>query len=242
MRFIKLCLLVLCLLPSVVRAQTKDGLLPGPRITVAVPQQPWQERRAAYKKTVAAANSHDAAAAKDLDAILTQFETQPFARTPTENMDIIGSLYASKDDVGKTLIIVSANAALGWYDALRFGSESGRAEIVKNEKFFVRAYLLSGAATTSKFKEFMKDHSDEARQSVLQGLAFADRERKSPHYDVNWAAAYGLERMICAEGGACDPPRKMPADQWENAWEEARKRVTAYYAPDASTSSAHERQ
>jgi hypothetical protein len=206
----------------------------GAQTAPALQQQPWQERRAGFWKTVHGVNAHDAAAAKDFDAVLTQFETQPFARTPMENMDILGVFYAQKDEVEKTLMIVSANAALGWYDALRFGSESGRAEIMNNEKFFARAFLLSGVTTTDKFKEFLKASPDLASKSVSQGLAFAERERKSPHYDVSWPTAYGLERVVCAQGGSCIPPREMSADQWDNAWEDAKKNVISYYHVNAS--------
>jgi hypothetical protein len=174
---------------------------------------------------------------REFDAVLTQFETQPFARTPMEDMDILGSFYFPKDKVETTLILVSTNAALGWYDALRFGSESGRAEIVNNEKFFARAFLIGGATTTTKFKDFLKDHPDMVRDSILQGLVIAERERKNPHHDVRWPTGYGLETVICAQGGSCDPPKEMAADQWDKAWEDAKKRVTSYYNPgDASTS------
>lgn len=191
-------------------------------------------RAADFFKTAKAANAHDPVAQKQLDGILTQFEKQPFSRTPMENMDIVGVYYAQKDEVQQTLIIVSANAALGWYDALRFGSESGRNEILSKDKLFVRAYLLSGASTTTKFKDFMNNHPDLASKSVLQGLSFAEKERKAPHYDVHWPTAYGLERIICAEGGSCTAPKELPADQWDVAWEQAKKRVIAFYSVNTS--------
>ncbi len=243
MRFTKSFVFFLWLLTGISWAQSKDGVfLPGPRITVAIPPQPWQVRRAQVWKTVKSANEHDADAMKDFNAILTQFETQPFARTPMENMDILGTFYAPKDDVEGVLKIMSANAVLGWYDALRFGSESGRAEMVTNERFFVWAYVLAGGTTTSKFKEFMKGHPDLAGKAVLQGLAFAERERKNPHYDVRWPTAYGLKRTICAQGGVCNPPKEMPADQWDKAWEDAKKRVTSYYQVNASASSTDDKK
>jgi hypothetical protein len=242
MKFMKSFLLVFCLLTGITWSQSSDGNppqkpLPGSTGNVptdaqahpALPRQPWQERRAGYWKTLKGVNAHDADAAKDFDAILTQFEKQPFARTPMENMDILGSFYAPRGEIEKTLMIVSANAALGWYDALRFGSESGRAEIMNNEKFFARAFLLSGATTTGKFKDFLKDHPDLAKESVQQGLVFAERERKNPHYDAHWPTAYGLERVVCAQGGPCNPPKEMPADLWDKAWEDARRQVTSYY-------------
>jgi hypothetical protein len=237
MRFMN-AVFLFCLSIGIARAQSPGVNLPGPKVTIAVPQQPWQVRSAEFRKTLKAANANDVDAVKAMDAVLTQFEAQPFARTPMENMDILGSLYIPKSQPQPTLILVSANAALGWYDALRFGSESGRSEIVNNDKFFARALLLSGTTATSKFREFMKENPDLARTSVLQGLAIADKERKNPHYDVHWPTAFGLERMICAEGGSCAPPKEMPADQWDKAWEDAKKRVSAYFTVDTSPSPA----
>jgi hypothetical protein len=46
------------------------------------------------------------------------------------------------------------NASLGWYDALRFGSESGRAEIVNNEGFFKRTLILAGKQKVDDFLSF----------------------------------------------------------------------------------------
>ena len=252
MRFAKSFLVFFCLLTGITWAQSGENPLqkPAPEYTGNAPidaranpalhTQPWQERRAEFWKTVKGLNAHNVDAKKDFDAILSQFETQPFSRTPMENMDILGAFYAQKDDVEGALKLVSANAALGWYDALRFGSESGRAEIVNNEKFFARAFLLSGVTTTDKFKEFMKGHPDLARKSILQGLVFAESERKNPHYDARWPTGYGLERIICAQGGSCNPPKEMSTDQWDKAWEGAKRRVTSYYLGDASTSSTNE--
>ncbi len=146
-----------------------------------------------------------------------------------ENMDILGFFYAPKEGVEKTLILVRINAALGWYDALRFGSASGRAEIVSKDKLFVRTFLVGGATMSDKFKEFMKGNPDLARKSVQLGLALADRDRNNTQYDIHWPTAFGLKRVICAEGGSCDLPKEMPADQWDKAWEEAKQRVISYY-------------
>ena len=250
MRLMKSLFLFSCLSTGIVWAQSSsENPLQNPlhgsnsnaptssRSSNPLPLQPWQVRRAAFGKTVKGMKEHDPDATKDFDAILTQFETQPFARTPMENMDIMGVFYAPKDDAEGVLTIASTNAVLGWYDALRFGSESGRAEIVSNEKFFGRAFLLSGPATTGKFKEFRKEHPDLVRKAVLQGLVLAERERKNPHYDVHWPTSYGLERLICAQGGACNPIKEMPTDQWDKAWEDAKARVITYYTVDSSTSS-----
>ncbi len=232
-----------CLLAAIACAQSKDVnppgvFLPGPRTNVAVPQQPWQVRSAAFWKTVKEVNAGDLGARKDLDVMLTQFETQPLARTPMENMDILGVFYAPKEGIEKTLILVSLNAVLGWYDASRFGSESGRAEIVSKDKLFVRTFLVGGTTMSDKFKEFMKGSPDLARKSVQLGLVLAERSRNNTHYDVHWPTAFGLERVICAQGGSCDLPKEMPADQWDKAWEDAKERVISYYQVNAAPSPA----
>ncbi len=199
-------------------------------ITVALPKQPWQERREKYWATVKGVNAGSADAWKEMDAIVAGFAAQPFARTPMENMDIMGAYFVPKQGVEPTLPFVVANAALGWYDALRFGSESGRAEIATNERFFLRAYTLGGAATTGQYKQFMTEHPDLAQKAIAVGLAMAEKQRANPRYDVHWPTAYGLERIICAQGGSCEPPKAMPTDQWDKAWVQAKERVTAYYS------------
>lgn len=199
-------------------------------ITVALPKQPWQERSEKFWATVKGVNAGNADAWKEMDAIVAWVAAQPFARTPMENMDILGAYFVPKQGVEPTLPWVVANAALGWYDALRFGSASGRDEILQKHRFFVRAYVLPGAKTTGQFKQFMTEHPDLAQQAVAKGLSFAERERINPHYEVHWPTAYGLERIICAQGGSCEPPKAMPSDQWDNAWAQAKQRVTNYYS------------
>ena len=244
MKLMKPFVLLFCLSAAIACAQSTElnppgVLLSGARTNVAVPQQAWQVRRAAFWKAVKDVNAGDLNAGKDLDAVLKQFETQPVARTPLENMDILGLFYAPKEEIGKTLILVTLNAALGWYDALRFGSASGRDEIMNRDRLFVRTFMVQGATMTDKFKEFMKGNPDLARKSVQLGLALAEQDRNNTHYDVRWPTAFGLERVICAEGGSCDLPKEMPADQWDKAWEEAKKRVTSYYQVNAAPSPAN---
>ncbi len=234
MRYVKLLFLILYLPVAMACAQSKDvnppGVsLSGPRTNVEIPKQPWQVRSAALWKTIKEVRAGDFTARKDLDAILTQFEMQPLARTPLENMDILGVYYVPKDGIEKALIVVSLNAALGWYDALRFGSESGRDEIANKDKLFLRAFLINGATMTDKFNGFLKANPDLVRKSVESGLLLAERAKNNIHYDVRWPTAFGLERVICAEGESCDLPTEMPADQWDKAWENAKQRVTTYY-------------
>jgi hypothetical protein len=97
----------------------------------------WQTRRLQRLKVIKEGLVPNAAStsSKAFDQMLTDFETHPFAQTPIENMDLLGLFYAPKDGIAKALPVIVMNAALGWYDALRFGSPSGQAEIVNNEMF-----------------------------------------------------------------------------------------------------------
>jgi hypothetical protein len=197
--------------------------------TKSLPKQPWQIRREKYWATVKNANLQDADATKEMNAVLTEFETQAFLRTPLENMDILGSFYIPREGVDKAFIVVVANATLGWYDALRFGSESGREEILTNEKFFLRAFTISDPKTKDQFVKFIKEHPDQVQAAVLSGFEIAEKYKKNPSYDVHWPTAYGLERMICALGGSCEKPKEMPVEQWDKAWVDAKQKVMAYY-------------
>lgn len=205
---------------------------------IQVTLQPWQQRRMGFIKTTQDASKGDLVARKDFDAILTEFETHAFSRTPLENMELLGVFYVPKDGIEKSMSVVIANAVLGWYDALRFASESGRDEIFHNEGFFKKALILGGPDSTNKAVQFLQNNPDKIAKSLAQGFAFADKFRETSNYDRHWPSVYGLERVICATGGSCKTPPPMPKDQWDKAWEEAKLRVTTYYQvskPPAST-------
>ena len=121
--FLVFVLGVVCLSGQGVRARDLGNEPVGKQVILNLPKQPWQERRAEFFKAVAGANKRDPAAIKELDGVLTEFETHPMSRTPMENMDILGAFYVPKDGVEKPLVMIAENAALGWYDAMRFGSE-----------------------------------------------------------------------------------------------------------------------
>lgn len=196
---------------------------------VRVDLQPWQQRRIEFIKTIQGVRKGDPVARKDFDRILTEFETHAFSRTPLENMELLGVFYVPKDGIEKSLSVVIANAVLGWYDALRYASASGRAEIINNEGFFKKAFVLAGPDTTNEAIQFLKNNPDKVAKSLAQGFLFADKFRETSSYDHHWPSAYGLERVICATGGSCKAPSAMPEDQWDKAWEEAKRRVAAYY-------------
>jgi hypothetical protein len=70
---------------------------------------------------------------------------------------------------------------------------------------------------------------DEGFFSRLLGLAFAERSKNTEEYDHKWPTAYGLERTICALGGACTPPVEAPQNQWNALWDQTKLRVKTYY-------------
>jgi hypothetical protein len=204
----------------------------GPPSNAAAVQptmQAWQVRRAAFQRAAQGARQGDPRAQRDFDAVLTEFETRVLSRTPMENVEIMGAFYVPKQGPDPALSIIVQNLVLGWYDALRFASESGRAEILNNEGFFKKAFILGGPDVTDRDTKFLKENPGQASQLVAQGISFAEKFRETQNYDRHWPTAYGLERVICAQGGSCTGPSPMPKEQWDAAWEEAKHRVTSYF-------------
>jgi hypothetical protein len=190
--------------------------------------QLWQKREIAFFQTFKGYRSGDTEAAKEFDGILTEFETHPMARTPMENMDILGVFYLPKDGFAKSLPIIAMNAVLGWYDALRFGSESGRAEIVNNRHFFKRALMLAGDERSKEAIKFLQENPEQARALLEQGIGFAEKHKNALDYDHQWPTAFGLEDVINAQGGKTTIT-PMASENWEKAWEDAKQRVRGYY-------------
>jgi hypothetical protein len=201
----------------------------GTTRTIEVPQQPWQKRRL-EQLTILKPSSSDQIQQQRLDQLLKDFDARPMSRTPMENMDVLGYAHTPKQGIDKILTVIVMNATLGWYDALRFGSESGRAEIKNNEGFFKRALVLAGKQRIDEFLARAKAHPDETKSAVEQGVTLAEKFRNSDDYDRKWPSAYGLEKIICAQGGSCAPPPAKPASDWPALWEEAKKVVTKYYS------------
>jgi hypothetical protein len=197
------------------------------------PQAYWQTRRAEFTKIVKDMRSGDPSAPKRLDDVLTEFDTKPLVRTPLENMEIVGVYYLPREGIEKCMSVIAMNAALGWYDVLRFASESGREEISNNESFFKRAFLVAGPQFGPAAIKYASDHPDAMARLVEQGLAMAGQRRDAP-YDHLWPQSYGLERAICAQGGACTPMAVLPREQWDSAWQQTRTRVKQYFAIGAA--------
>jgi hypothetical protein len=196
---------------------------------IRVEPQPWETRRNAFFATVREAQAGYPNAEKEYDAILTGFEQNAMSRTPMENMDILGVFYVPKEGVEKCLSIVAMNAVLGWYDALRFGSVSGREEIFLNQKFLWRAFILGGEEKQGQAIRFLSENPEKARALVEQGIGFAEKYRNGQNYDHQWVTAFGLERMIAAQGHKSQPIPAMPEKQWNQAWEDAKAGVLSAY-------------
>jgi hypothetical protein len=146
-----------------------------------------------------------------------------------ENMEILGVYYVPKNPIEASVQAVVANAVLGWYDALRFTSESGRAEISLNDGFFKKAFVIGGPETTAKAMKFLSGNPELATKAIAAGMAMAERHRDNSTYDRHWPTAYGLEQRICASGGPCKSVSPMPETLWDGAWEEAKRRASSYY-------------
>ena len=229
-------LLAILLVP----ASRADSLSPavGEDVTVLVKPQAWQSRRAEFARILDQLSAKDEHAILAFKAVLTEFEQQPFSRTPMENMEVLGVYYLPKEGIEAVLAYIAANAALGWYDALRYGSESGRSEILHNEGFFKLSLMLAGEEYVQQAVKFFEEQPEKTAQLVQKGIAIADALKDDPRYDHQWPSAYGLERMMCAMGGECSQPSAIPKTQWAEAWDETRARVTHYYRinpPQVST-------
>ncbi|HEX3728957.1 MAG TPA: hypothetical protein VHV47_04085, partial [Opitutaceae bacterium] len=118
-------------------------------------------------------------------------------------------------------------ATLGWYDAIRFGSPSGRGEIQNREKFFVRAISMAGPAAQQRIVAFLKGPPEPIVAAVQLGQTLALRWKDTGSYDHTWPAAYGSERLA----GLPVPP--LPAAQWPAAWQHSIEQIRAFYDPKA---------
>jgi hypothetical protein len=216
------------------QAQFGGKGLPGETIVVRTSQDAWQIRRNSTLQLIRALESkklpkaEDEKAIRAFDDILTAFDKNPLNITPMEGMDLMQVYYIpNEDNFIAFLKILSLLTTSGWYDALRFADESGRAEIIHNEGFFKRALLVKKDA----FVAFMEQQPQEAAAAVAWGVEFASRFRSADDYDRRWPASYGLMRMQCGMEGKtkCLTPEALPEREWPQAFDEAAARVTRYY-------------
>lgn len=210
----------------------------GQTVVVNTPKDAWQKRREQTIEVLLTLQDANAGksrideARQKFDAILTQYEKDAFSLTPMEAMDLF-QVYYVPNEAGRMellLKLVAIQTTLGWYDALRFADESGRAEIVNNEAFFKRALMVR----KDEFIEFLQKEPAKAAGAVSSAIEIARRASQTEsmvHYDVRWPASYGLMRMQCGLEGAksCTRPKEMPRKDWPAAFDEAAARVTQYY-------------
>lgn len=206
----------------------KAAAEPG-AVSIRVEPQSWQARRSEFARIVNNLGGKDPQVLKEFEAVLTEFEQKPFSRTPMENMEILGVFYVPREGIEATLTYIAANAALGWYDALRYGSASGRQEILHNEGFFKLPMVLAGDEFIQMAVKFFVEQPEKTAQLVQKGIAIADALKDDPRYDHQWPSAYGLERTLCALGADCTKPSPAQAAEWPDAWEETKARVIRYY-------------
>lgn len=235
-RFVPLaaCLALIGSVVVPVHAQSAAKALPGKTIEVNTPQDAWQLRRTSTLQLIGILQRKDTPkpeyekAFKAFDDILTAFDKNPTGITPMESMDLMQVSYIpNEDNFPDQLALLALFATAGWYDALRFADESGRAEIVNNEAFFKRALM----AKKDGFIAFMEKQPLEAAKAVARGIRIAEATRDTAQYDRRWPASYGLMRLQCGMEGktSCPTPKAMPESEWPQAFKEAAARVTRYY-------------
>lgn len=225
---------VMGLAPLAFAAETNS---PGKTINIPVKPQPWQVKRAEFLMIVSAVLSSkgkDAQAQAKLNAFLAKLKQNPLSITPMEAMDVYGVHFVPREgatEMKLLLMMISSYATLGWYDTLRYASPSGRAEILGNEKFLSRPFVLSGTKGRTYLKDYLDANPEEAHLAVLDGTRIARRVRNRERRDQDWPTAYGLERMMCAMNGKsdCPKPQALPKEKWDDAFEEAVAKVEKYY-------------
>jgi len=216
--------------------------LPGKTVLLEVKPDPWQLRRKEVIDLVSVivqSNYKDKAATEKFEKILRNFDQDFVSITPMEGMDLQRIYYVPMSkpaDMESNLGVVAALATLGWYDALRFADESGRAEIQHNESFFLRAFTAPGSTTKDAVVAFLSSHPQEAQRAVKMGTDAARTVLSRIHYDVHWPTSYGLLRSQCAlQGGKnCTRPAALPQAQWPAAFEEAVALTTRYYRDNST--------
>jgi hypothetical protein len=239
MKLLVYCLLVLAVTAVCPTVSKADDATNGPvrdsssfhTIFVPAELEPWQKRRKAFAETIRGVQERKTTALLELDQVLTDYEKNPFQRTPIESMEILGVFYIPKDGVEPQFHLVVMYALLGWYDVLRFGSPSAQSELFTNERFFLKPFMLGGPRVISEALQLFKSKPERMKQQLASGIEYAEKWRDNTDYDHEWPASYGLARMMAAMNGKpLKSTEKMPKEQWDKAWQDAIKTVTWFYS------------
>lgn len=187
----------------------------------------WQERRVRFAEIVEGVRAGSLVAQAELDQVLAEFEAQNPARTPIENLDILGICYVQAEGVERTLAPIAFNAMLGWYDVLRFASESGREEIAQG--FFKLPFVLAGTQASAQAAQFFDEQPEKTAELVAHGIELARMKRGMPGHEERWPVAYGLEAALYVQTGSAESIAALAKGEWDQAWIAAEQRVRAYY-------------
>jgi len=211
------------------------NLASNQNINIYVKPQAWQIRRAKLTRTINALikNPANASAIKGIDYILTAHSKNPGDYTPMEAMDILGVYYLPREGLRKIMPLIVEQAFLGWFDTLRWSSESGKAEIVNNERFFSRSFELGGGKKIiDEWVDMVKNNPEEAKKIIDTGLRYGilfNALKEKNRYDHHWPTGYGLERMMVAMGGKPVPLATEPKMEYVEAQKAAMEKITSTY-------------
>ncbi len=219
-------------------AETAVGSPYGRTTTVQLEAQPWQVHRSKTAELANGAAQKKPGAEKLFDARLSDFEKHTMDYTPVEIMEVLAKVYVPKSGLTESNVNLMAMAAtLGWYDALRFASPTGKSELTDKEDFFMMALLAEDKAGTpmaTAWGALLKSSPVQARAWIAKGINMAEVmvKGKNVRYDQQWPSAYGHERVACARSAlGCETPASVPETKWPAAWSEASKMVVDFYAP-----------
>ena len=198
--------------------------------------QAWQIRRQefALAANTLRKNPNDDKARKKLDSIVAAFDKNPISRTPMEAMEILGAIHLHKDGITKAMPLIVMEAVFGWYDALRWGSETGQGEIERSERLFTRALQIGGGdKAVNDWADLLEKNPQTAIQIVEAGIARATRLHAgdASAYDHKWPAAYSLERTLAVMAGKPEPLVTSPNLPSAKAWSMAVDKVRDFYIP-----------
>lgn len=212
---------------------TPAGVAPQSIVLSNTAPPQFQVRRRVFNEIAKGVMQNDPSAITTLDKVLTDYESAAFRYTPLESLEIIGFYFLPREGMEKTFQVIVAEQVMGWYDVLRYASESGRAEIVNNERFFKLPMVIGGPRVVNQATKYFDERPADARAMLARGFVFAESWRETQNYDRHWPAYYGIERLVCLQDhGTCRQAPELDRTKWDAAWSEAKQRVATYYQLD----------